>query len=357
MLLSTKDQGLGRRRRSYSHNHVYSMNKAARSSKLSLLSAITTQSTGSNGSNSTVTQETYNKSRRETSRKRKSSKRRKGTSQSKTPPMEAVEEAVSEGEDEQADVDVFAFLVEEAATKPSVEVEDVTTNAAAESARNEKDISGLSLHSDSGISMDDGSIVLGQTTLKPLLSTLPEHQPLEHGETSQVKFDWTRSDVPKPKHSSFNPPEPPHHWDGIEYPTKEGVDKGTHSPQGYCFTPDSPDSCHRSLSSYDRMVTSSSVLPNPPLKLFTQTCQRLLLELQQEVSDLDSELKHLEAYLDTTSPVGTGPTASSSRRGSWQWSQHPADLYAMRCDIITRLRMKLDHYCKSLSSFLAYEQH
>ena len=345
MLLSTKDQGLGRRRRSYSHSHVYSMNKAARSSKLSLLSAITTQSTGSNGSNSTVTQESYNKSRSETSRKKKSSRRRKGAPRSQTPPMEALEEAISEGEDEDGDVDVFAFLVEDAATQPE-DASDDTTKAKAENALIEKDVTGQSLHSDSGISMDDGSIVLGHTALKPLLTALPEYRPLEQRESSQVRLNWTWPDVPKPRHSSFNPPDPAHHWDGTEYPTK-GVDSGTNSPQGNCFTPDSPDSRHQSMLPYDKLVATFPGSPSPPLKVFTQTRQRLLLELQQEVSDLDTELKHLEAYLNTTSPVGTGPMDSSGRRGSWQWNQHPQDLYAMRTDIVGRLHMKLEHYCKS----------
>ena len=306
MLLSTKDQGLGRRRRSYSHSHVYSMNTAARSSKLSLLSAITTHSTGSNGSSSTVTQESYNKSRTETARKRKSSKRRRERTRSKTPPMEALEEAISEGEDEQGDVDVFAFLVEEAATQPE-DASDDTIKAKAEDAMNEKDVTSQSLHSDSGISMDDGSLVLGQTTLKPLLSTLPEQRSLQHGETSQVRFDWTWPDVPKPKHSSFSPPGPPHHWDGIEYPTK-GVDNGTYSPQGFCFTPEIPESCQPSFSNLDRLeyvgAEASSHSFHPPFGAFTHSCQHLLLGLQQELSKLQSELKQLEAYLDTIKSEG-----------------------------------------------------
>ena len=351
MLLSTKDQGLGRRRRSYSHSHVYSMNKAARSSKLSLLSAITTTSTGSNGSNSTVTQESYNMSRSETSRKRKSAKRRKEAPQPKTPPMEAVEEAISEGEGEQEDVDVFAFLIGDASSELEDKQKEIAAVPGAD-ITDEKGLSGQSLHSDSGISMDDGSIVLGQTTFKPLSSTLPESRPLEQRENSQVRFDWTWPEVPKPKHVSITPANMPSHWHGIDDPTDRDNDD-THAPSGFCFTPDSPDSRRQSLFAHDRSMPvdgrGSSDSPSPPLRVFTQTCQRLLLQLQQDVYDLDDELQHLEVDLKTTRPVDTMLSASSDRRGSWHWGQHSPDLYALRSDISGRLQLKLEHYCKSFT--------
>ncbi len=346
MLLSTKDQGLGRRRRSYSHGHVYSMSQAARSSKLSLLSAITIQSTGSNGSSSTVTQDSYNKSRSETSRKRKAPKRRKETPRTQTPPMEAVEEAISEAEGQPGDLDVFAFLVKDEGMQRNAGENDATIKAATEDATNDKHVSDQRLHSDSGISMDDGSIVLGQAILKPLLSTLPEHQLLEQGESSQIRFDWTWPDAPRPKRSMM-PAEPPYHYDGIGYPAA-GVDHVTPSPQAFCFTPDSRDSPCPSRSTYDRLAPgeASSGSPCPPLRVFTQTCRRLLVNLHQEVSDLESELKQLEAYWSTTNQVGTEPAESSGRRGSWQWGQYPSDLSALRSDIIGRLHLKLENYCE-----------
>ena len=341
MLLSTKDQGLGRRRRSYSHSHVYSMNKAARSSKLSLLSAITTQSTGSNGSNSTVTQESYNKSRTETARKRKSSKRRRERTRSKTPPMEALEEAISEGEDEQDDVDVFAFLVEEAATQ-SEEASDDITKATAEDAMNENDVTCRSLHADSGISMDDGSIVLGKTTLKPLLATLPEYRPLEPRESSHVRFDWTWPDVPKPGHPSIISVEPPRHWDGIECVT-QGAPDGTTSPQGFCFTPESPESRQPSISNFDRLAyvgaEASSYPFHPPFKAFTHSCQHLLLGLQHELSNLQSEVKQLEAHLETIKSEGEN---SSLRSNSGRIVLGIATLLAaLTLQLVSGLHLKL----------------
>ena len=347
MLVSTKDQGLGRRRRSYSHSHVYSMDKLARSSKLSLLSAITSQSSGSNGSNSTVTQESYNKSKSESSRKRKSSKRKKEPQMSKTPPMEAVEEAVSEGEDEHEDVDVFAFLVDDNGTQRDTRHDCVPADAI--EGTHEKDVSGQSLHSDSGISMDDGSIVLGQTTLRPLLSTLTEHRPLEQNGDPQIRFDWSWPDVPKPQQHTILPAEPLNYWHETEH-VPHDANNGSHSPQGVCFTPDSPDSRHPSFSTWESLksevVGAYSETSSPPFRAFTQTCQKLLSELQLELSDLENELKRLEAYAKQSSHHGTDSAASSDRRGSWQWSQYFSDLHAMRADITGRLHVKLEQYCK-----------
>jgi hypothetical protein len=348
MLLSTKDQGLGRRRRSYSHSHVYALNKTARSSRLSLLSAITTQSSGSNGSNSTVTQESYNKSKSETSRKKRPPKRRKEPIRSKTPPMESVEEAISEGDETQEEVDVFDFLVQDDSGQAAKGHASSTEHSAVDYVLHERAISGQSPHSDSGISIDDGSMILGQTTLRPLLSMLPEHQRRHSNDTAGLRPSWKWPDIPKPQHQAFLSIGTDHHvGTGGDLPPNFNPDMS--SPYPFCFTPESPSSRRASWPAYHLLasdaVHQSAEAPATPLKSFTRTAQRLLFELQNEVAELENELTRLDIYCDGN--AGEAAANPSDRRGSWQWQQSPSDLQPLRADVIGRLHLKLQHYCSS----------
>ena len=339
MLLSTKDQGLGRRRRSYSHSSVYSNNRA-RPSKLSLLSAITTQSSGSNGSNSTVTQESYNKSKAEATAKKKRSKRKKDMPEARTALMEAVDEENMESAVQPEKLDVFAFLVEEeaGASKDTPVFDEV---------EQDQDPSSHSLHSDSGISMN-GGCVLGQATPTPLLPMLQEEQrPVTSSDASTLlKSHWKWPEVPRPSHwtdPTFNqqcvPPS------ALEARRDSGHCIADHSP--VCYTPATPEYTRTPPSGlYELLVCGESDkgsgLPFLPLRRFKAADERVLVHLQDEICQLDHELKELDAAIAANK--SSDPVAVSGRRPSWQWSQ--PHLYSARTDVLQRLQVKLEAYYK-----------
>jgi hypothetical protein len=344
MLLSTKDQGLGRRRRSYSHSSVYSMSKPGRSSKLSLLSAITTQSSGSNGSNSTVTQESYNKSKGDGGRKKRSSKRKKDVTKPKSVVMDAVEEAISEEEESTRDVDVFEFLVEETEDPESSDEYDRQTPPS-HGPTQEKEASSQSFYSDSGISIDDGSLVLGQTAMKPLLPTMSAHDTIQHDSPSLARFDWQWPQVPRPNQPTILPVESSSPWDQLFSPSDHHA--GPHSPHPYCLTPESPRSRRASLSVPQRLSSELTNLcidsTSFPLKTFSRTCSRLLLEMQQSIAGLEEELRRLDpSYTGTNDSV----SSSSTQPDTGQWKQHPSNLAILKGDLVERLQLKMQQYCR-----------
>ena len=347
MLVSTKDQGLGRRRRSYSHSHVDSMNKLARSSKLSLLSAITTQSSGSNGSNSTVTQDSYNRSESKASKKRRT-KRKKELPRSNKPPMEAVEEAISEGEEPHSEVDVFDFLVEDELRQSK---ENLVDPEPTPESSHELDASPQSLHSDSGISMDDGSLIVGQAMMKPLIPPSIDHPKPQRFDLPEIRFDWAWPEIPKPQHSHFHQSSA-HHIGTAMHRTFHYLDmeqaRLTHSvsTRELQLRDDIP------FSHYEKLIAQTGHAPSSktvlPLRSFTRSCRRQLLELQLTISELEDELKRLDVYCDQMRQQASVPTNAGSRRGSWQSATYPADLMPMKEDVSARLQMKLEQYCKYL---------
>ena len=296
------------------------------------------------------TQESYNKSKSETPKRRRSTKRKKEPQRSKTPLMEAVGETISEGEEQHQDIDVFAFLVENG-EEPLSTASDVTTvRESVEAVAGDIDVSARSLHSDSGISMGDGSVTLSQ--VNHVLPIPNQHSTKEQDTTYRINSGWTWPDVPKPMQPPILLAEPTHHWD-VDYPLHHTVeDRPNHSPHPVCFTPDSPISRHPSTSTWDRLAFDLSKPPEssklPPFRAFSSSSEHVLLDLQQEVSALDAELKRLETYVEPSSHED-GSGSPSDRRGSWQWSptqyQHPSDLSALRADLSARLHVKLEQYC------------
>jgi hypothetical protein len=313
------------------------MNKG-RSSKISLLSAVTSQSSGSNGSNSTVTQESYNKSKSDSGRKKKS-KRKKEVVKVKIPAMEAVEEAISEDEDQdqdqQEEVDVFAFLVDDENADPDAQDEDIERST-------DKDLISQSQHSDSGISMDDGSIILGETVMKPLLPTASERRQTEADDRSRIRFNFSWPEVPKASQPIFLPAN----LDGCDQVDHNPVHFKTDSPISFPATPDrSVFRCPPTVA-YEKILSKLEE-GHVPFRTFTVTSQRLLMEQQQEISGLEDEIKRIEESIRQLQHPDSSSTAG--RRGSWDWYHHPQELHAMRADVVGRLSSKLEQYCEFTS--------
>ena len=360
MLLSAKDQGLGRRRpRSYSHNHVYALPKMARSSKSSLLSTTTTQSSGSNGSSSTVTQESYNKSKDESSKKRKPARRKKETLRPQSPSMEAVQET-SDVEPQTEKLDVFDFLIDEEpvegdedATKQVSLIQDEPLN------EGEPDVfealpSDTASPSDSGISMDDKSCVLEQTIPTPVLPEIAtESAPACHIFLEQLRtrssLAWpeiprARSTVQSPTYAQVHVEELPHL--AGSYPEQITASSiPFRAPSDSVCHNSTPDACDAIAAKLDWAGRNGR---DVPFRSFQQCNYRLLIHLQDDIADLENELDHLDKLVcDEQAPDRSNSSCrDSGRRPTWHHDQYRMSMKAKEADLIAKLDDKLERYCK-----------
>lgn len=349
MLLPVKDQGPLRttRRRSYSHGSIYS-HKGVRSSKLSLMSAFTVQSSGSNGSNSTVTMESFNRAGK---KKRAGKRRRTDAVRSLSPAMDVVEEVSAERDTERHiddDVDVFAYLVEDDHGLPTGQEPMQTTQAEPQQdARScpdysltEGDYSTHSFNSDSGISLDDGNPTCGKTVLHPLLPVVPEdhhQQSASHPELSH----WYYPKVPRPQHQPVAPFDPVFAETQDEHVGREQPRRTPAQP-----APVVMEDTTIPLST-DHLAAEYAAMDTPPLfKAFKKSNYRILLQLQDEITDLEEQLNRLDTYDGSHRLSKDASTGEKLRRLSWQWDQRPFDLYQAKSEVLGRLQVRLDQYCE-----------
>jgi hypothetical protein len=353
MFVSVRDRPQGRRRRS----QAYGVNKAARSSKLSLLSAITTQSHtshGSNDSSSTVTQESYSKSSSGTSKRSRSSRsmgkrqgRERRHSTSKHKPSKGTEEKTMSRES----VDVFAFLVhDDHADAPQLATSEVPRIRKTASLAEDSDTESVahSLHSDSGISMGESSthsgrdsVLVPDSRLPPLVETVHEDTDIDVSHHDDInhspRIQWKWPDVPRATTSK-------HHM--ANHTTRASSPLNTR-----VVLPPTPDSSEKGfclpasgLSGYDLVADrlASADLP-PVLRSFKKVKFRLLLQLQDEILEMEQQLAALDTADSQARLNADGSSSPASRRLSWQWSQ--SDLPAHRLHILGRLSVKIEQYC------------
>ncbi|UPX09834.1 uncharacterized protein EKO05_0000515 [Ascochyta rabiei] len=87
----------------------------------------------------------------------------------------------------------------------------------------------------------------------------------------------------------------------------------------------------------------------PAYRKFEQLNHRVLLHLQDEISELEEELRLLDHDIAQASPGGqTGHHHPASRRGD---SLHGNDVHRRRIDVLGRVYQKLEQYNRALSAF------
>ncbi|KAF9696823.1 hypothetical protein EKO04_005250 [Ascochyta lentis] len=87
----------------------------------------------------------------------------------------------------------------------------------------------------------------------------------------------------------------------------------------------------------------------PAYRKFEQLNHRVLLHLQDEISELEEELRHLDHDIAQASPGGqTGHHHPASRRGD---GLHGNELHRRRIDVLGRVYQKLEQYNRALSAF------
>jgi hypothetical protein len=255
-------------------------------------------------------------------------------------------------------VNVFAFLVDENAqdassssagfteqpTQPTLENATVLEESDGESAIR-------SQHSDSGISMGDNSSVChpnGDPPQDGRLPPLPEdsHEPTDMHSRLRDRPPyprrprWKWPDVPPATHKHLPPrvttrtPSP----EQFHVRTPHTPHTPSHSEKDFGLLKMTP-------SGYDLVAGKLAQAEMPPLfRKFKKTNFRVLLQLQDEIIEMEQELAALDFEDTRTRLQADGSTSPASRRINWQWSY--SDLHAHRVQVLGRLYVKIEQYCR-----------
>ncbi|KAK6378960.1 hypothetical protein LTS17_006663 [Exophiala oligosperma] len=353
MFVSVRSQGHRRR------SHTFGVSKAARSSKLSLLSAITSGSHGSNDSSSTITPESYRKSSSAPGKRRRSSSHSKGpqkprdrkaSSSAKTKPENPEKEQSMPCES----VDVFAFLVQDD-EQNATSLHDEAARPVQDKyhqVREESDNESVSrsLNSDSGISMGDSFICRPHTDslVDGHLPSLPE----ESQETTESELQLANDSTTYERRLRF-------HWPAVPRPTHtpyySKAGRRTPSPENLrrrrpSVSESTPQPLKETtLSGYDLVAHKLTHEELPPVfRRFQKSNYRMLLQLQDEISEMEDELSVLDQSDSRSRIKVDGSMSPASRRLSWEWTQ--SDLQSHRLEILGRLYIKLEQYYQALLS-------
>jgi hypothetical protein len=320
---------------------VYGVNKRATSSRPSLLSSITSQSKKSTSSSSTVTQESYSKS--ETQSKRRSSRiTRHRSTRTTLASMQAGRRPRRSSENSASDADVFSYLVEDivdpSGTSTSWEAERsrISKRATVQGDPDELETRSVqSRFSDSGVSMNDSGYdsTSPTTYTKPRLGSLPENVFVEnYRQLQRHQFD-APAQIPQPYTQGHATIPYPYHYEYGPRPP---------NPQ-HCSTSDDPrrhaiTTNQTPLSGYSLLASHLSPGPSRPPHLapiyrrFTTLNHRLLLQLQDEISELETELRRLD---DNDTYHRQLQDLPASRRTEWA---------SGRLELLSKIHMKLEHY-------------
>lgn len=354
MFVTTRDPGVRRRSR------VYSNTRAARSSKISLLSAFTVATTSSGDSNNTVTQDSYNRSQRPKRRRTREHRIRRLSH-----------------EDGNTSVDVFDFLVEEKpkskeslADAESKEAADrdgtdavTDTGGSSEGEAIEGEVilkqRDISFHlddsepegyyrsmSDSGISMGSGSSFTSGLPSKRHLAVLHEEDPRNTASPPRTgaelavmdpRWAWANSS-PQPYVEGFVPPPCPPAPPAVVYdvPFYQPYTYASYTPHG--TPPPTPDEEAKGPRLTVREPAAQHIKPRC-FRSFTKVSTRLLLQMQDDIADLEEELKELDDETDIVDQPSEQSSSSSSGSGRRARKIREEDIYR-------ELHGKLDQYCE-----------
>ncbi|KAL9110392.1 MAG: hypothetical protein Q9227_005123 [Pyrenula ochraceoflavens] len=341
--------------------------KSSISSRVSLFSGLTSSS-GSSGSTHTVTPETL----------RRSGKRNPMPARAYTKRHAAVRKRQEEPPEApiMGSIDVFQFLDNSRSTNSSrlsltgppapTSIDFVPRRTyqgpgRPESHRQKADSRATSIHSDSGISIRDSSpeapsrrgseleevaevAVTDHDTVALDLSNvvLPGSIP----ENSEADDDSFPED-----HGALADEEPEIFYRGTRKREAQSVRDSVPTPP----LPEESSPTHAKDGGYDVLAHRLSVKEIPALyRRFEWLHHRILLYLQDEVSELEEELQALdrwesESRLNAAKPGGgRGPPSSRRIDSGYQGS---IELCARRIDVMGRIRVKVNQYDEALQAF------
>lgn len=162
--------------------------------------------------------------------------------------------------------------------------------------------------------------------------------------TADNIYAMTAGSIPGPP-NTLAPPPP------FQYPQVQ--------PPHYLARPTGPDLSKTTVIGYELLADKLSEFPKenvtgedkiiPMYRKFEQLNHRILLHLQDEISELEDELRNLDECIAQMSPVGKeGRPQPASRRME---SRHGGELHWRRTNLLGRIYLKLGQYNQALSSY------
>lgn len=327
---------------------VYTVNKRATFSRLSLLSSSTSRSKRSTGSASTITQESYLKSERSRKRRHGHSAKHRST-KGITSSMQAEKKPRRVRQNSTSDIDVFSYLVKDiadpsgASTSWEAERRRVSKRASVQDDPDETETKSVkSRLSDSNVSFNDSGYdsTSPSSYMKPRLGSLPEHVFVEDHEHLQQRHYQHPPDL-----ASMSPnfaqsyTHPQYHYPNPCWPSPPGqqsqllIDEQCRNGT----TGNSPV-----LSGYDLVASRlaekgdlESVLP-PLYRRFSALNHRILLQIQDEIAEMEADLRRLD---EADAHYRRGQPAS--RRSDWG---------SLRLDLLGKIYVKTEQYHSAIMS-------
>ncbi|KAF2807965.1 uncharacterized protein BDZ99DRAFT_70007 [Mytilinidion resinicola] len=157
---------------------------------------------------------------------------------------------------------------------------------------------------------------------------------------SQAHVDNAYAMSPGGSNSMLVPPPPFHYGQAPHYPTGPDLTKTT--LVGYELLADK-------LSERPKDDASEATRVTPMYRKFENLNHRVLLHVQDEISELEEELRYLDECIAQMTPPGEeGHIMPASRRVE---ARYGGELHYRRTDCLGRIYMKLGQYNQALSSY------
>lgn len=155
-------------------------------------------------------------------------------------------------------------------------------------------------------------------------------------QTALQQYQWP------PQHPHGAPPTPPHALNGRS------------SPSGPLAAPEPPDLTKRTVLGYEELAlelstTESSV--KPLYRKFEYLNHRILLHLQDEVSEMEESLRSMDEFIAQLDPaLVEGQRTPASRRNE---AFRGSDLHYKRTQLLGNIFMKTEQYNRAMSAYAA----
>lgn len=189
----------------------------------------------------------------------------------------------------------------------------------------------------------------------------------QQGHHSAPMYDHHRSHSASPMHSAPSPQQhhmamqhyqwpqhhPPNAFSQTTPPPPPEATNGHVATQQRPEAPAPPDPTQRTLTGYELMALELSHPTSsfqPLYRKFEYLNHRILLHLQDELSELEDQLRHFDELIAQMIPdsPGGGSKPPSSRRGE-AWGGH--ELHYRRTELLGRIFVKTEQYNRAMASY------
>ncbi|KAI9875418.1 MAG: hypothetical protein M1830_008512 [Pleopsidium flavum] len=379
-------------------------------SVISILSGVTNVSGGSSGSNSTVTQESISRPKSQSSKRSsvaRADMKRRGTrkaASAHSPQPTTIDERP----------DVFAFMENgststvDMQTSSASAIGDVTekkltqilSDTTSEDQLEDHDDHSDSFHSDSGVSVREGSPerlfnseanqsdrdgrsfaknkAQSRGVFEPLPAKPRQDADLAYPPSTGGVRRWSSTsdsgigssvdeycgyDQPNASPEAYYARAPPSAALHVDAPSVPYALPDMRVPAYVPIRPHVPhtDKPKETFAGYERLASKLSSIPDgtdtltPIYRKFETLNNRILLYLQDEISEIEENLRSLDeadaqAYAALSSNAGVGRPVQASRRRE---GRMPSEIHFRRLDLLGRAFVKVGQYNQALSSYSA----